>query len=86
MNDEFCGNTSYNRIFPEGKSPPILDHRKRNRRLSSIVGVKSNPYGRDFDIMEEVLEQKIPEYVKPNSRSTSIDFNIQFESNQESPY
>lgn len=75
-------NMSYNRIFPEGRSPPILDQRKRNRRLSSIVGVKSNPYGRELDF-DEVLEPRNYEYTKPESRSASIDFTMAYEYGQE---
>lgn len=63
----------------------ILDPRKRNRRLSSIVGVKSSPYDKEFDF-EEVLEPRNAEYTKPNSRTASIDFNMQYEYGQESPY
>jgi len=73
MNDDFSGKIPFNRIFPEEKTSSIFNYRKRHRRLSSIVGIKSNPYGPEFDIMEEVLEPKLNEYNKANSRSTSID-------------
>lgn len=84
MSDDY-NNMSYNRIFPEGRSPPILDQRKRNRRLSSIVGVKSNPYGREFDY-EEVLDSRNYEYTKPESRSASIDYNMQYDYPQDPQY
>lgn len=84
MSEDY-NNMSYNRIFPEGRSPPILDQRKRNRRLSSIVGVKSNPYGREFDY-EEVLDSRNYEYTKPESRSASIDYNMQYEYPPEAHY
>jgi hypothetical protein len=38
----------------------IISHgqkNKRNRRLSSIVGVNTNPYGRDYEV-EELIESK----------------------------
>ena len=34
-----AGGTMY--PFQDGKVPPILENRKRNRRISSIVGVPS---------------------------------------------
>jgi hypothetical protein len=86
MNDDFSGKIPFNRIFPESKGPSILDQKKRHRRLSSIVGIKSNPYGREFDIMEDVLEPKMTEYNRPNSRSTSIDCNGQSDYYIDSPY
>lgn len=71
-NYDYNEQMSYNRIFPEGWSPPILDHRKRNRRLSSIVGIRSNPYTRDGDV-EELIEPGLNDRGRPDSRSASID-------------
>ena len=71
-NPDYNDQMSFNRIFPEGWSPPILDHRKRNRRLSSIVGIRSNPYTRDWDV-EELFEPTNNDRWKPDSRKTSID-------------
>jgi hypothetical protein len=46
---------SYNQLFPQGQEPPIMDKRKRNRRLSSIVGIRSTTNPGEFE-MDKVLE------------------------------
>jgi len=85
MTTDLGDKEEYNRIFPEGKSPPILDNRKRNRRLSSIVGIRSQHYGSGFDV-DEILEPKTNDTRRPDSRSASIDFNMPSEPNADSPY
>ncbi len=66
---------SYNRIFPNGMEPPILDQRnKRDRRLSSIVGIKNIGYGQDYEV-EELLENRgMNNYNKDSARKISIDY------------
>ena len=77
-NDDY----NYNRIFPDGMEPPILDQRnKRNRRLSSIVGVKQSGYGRDNEL-EELMDNKNPDYYRQDTRKISIDY-FQLGYNQE---
>jgi hypothetical protein len=46
---------------------------KRNRRLSSIVGVNTNPYGRDYEV-EELIESKKMDTTKQNTRKVSLDY------------
>ena len=77
MGEEY--NMNFNRIFQDGVTPPILTDSKRHRRLSSIVGVKSNPYGRDF-VEEEIFEQRNSERYMHDNRKPSLDFNFQYES------
>lgn len=85
MSEEYNDAMNYDKIFPAGKSPPILDQRKRHRRLSSIVGIRSQPYGRDFEF-DEVLEIKNFDGPKIDSRSPSIDYTGAQDQNVESPH
>jgi hypothetical protein len=77
------GNENYNKIFPEGQSPPILENRKRNRRISSIVGVPSNSSFNGYDV-EEMFDNKYVDKSKPDNRKELTDFNLATEA--PSPY
>jgi len=67
-------NSAYTKIFPDGMEPPILDQRtKRDRRLSSIIGVKTNGYGKDFDV-EELMDPLRTDSFKLDNRKISMDF------------
>lgn len=80
------GTIEYNKLFPEGQSPPILEHRKRNRRISSIVGVpQSQHYSTDYEF-EEILDPRGNDMRKPNSRSASIDLNSTNDPNYDGSY
>lgn len=66
---------TYSRIFPSGMEPPILDQRhKRDRRLSSIVGIKSIGYGCDNEVEELLENRSMNSYQQDNNRKPSIDF------------
>lgn len=69
------GHLAYNKIFPNGMEPPILDQRnKRDRRLSSIVGIKNIGYGQDYEV-EELLENRgMNNYKQDSTRKISIDY------------
>lgn len=47
----------YSKMFPYGKVPPIMDQKKRNRRLSSIVGICSGSQRTGFEL-DEILDDK----------------------------
>jgi hypothetical protein len=71
-------------MFPDGIYPPILNESKRHRRLSSIVGVKTNPYGNCIE--EEIFEQRNPDRQMQDTRKPSLDFNFQYENGQDPNY
>jgi hypothetical protein len=54
---------------------------KRNRRLSSIVGVKTNPYERDYEV-EELIESKKADIAHQEPRKISLDY-FQYENAQD---
>jgi hypothetical protein len=56
---------------------------KRNRRLSSIVGVNTNPYGRDYEV-EELIESK-KDTTKQDTRKVSLDY-FQYDNAQDTPF
>lgn len=71
-NEEY--NSPYTKIFADGMEPPILDQRnKRDRRLSSIIGVKTNGYGKDFEV-EELMDPLSTDPFKQDNRKISLDY------------
>jgi hypothetical protein len=83
MTADIGGSENYNRLFPEGKPPPILG--KRSRRISSIVGVPSQSNSNAFEF-DDMFDNKNNEVRLPDSRKASIDFNPMNEHNINSPY
>lgn len=62
--------------FQDGKAPPILQQRKRrNRRISSIVGVPSQSWMGNSEV-EEIIDPRYNDYRLPDSRKASMEFNM----------
>lgn len=57
---------SYYNLFPQEMKPPNANKRKRNRRLSSIVGIPTNMYNQEYEV-ERLFED--PNMGFPNQDS-----------------